>query len=175
MGNQAKKSSCSSLQLMEELGFELRVAGHEVLHTPSSSSQFVPNWTKKEAGAAAIKHSILTAWVCPHSIVLGSHSPTATPRKEAVTCNEFDYHSNSPPCPIKGLYTHILFHMTLAMLPGRVDRIYTLVTELGMAIPLVYGMFISGFSTGRVFKCAWVFLLAFLHSCHLLWDLNEML
>lgn len=129
MGNQAKKSSCSSLQLMEELGFKLRVAGHEVLHTPSSSSQFVPNWTEKEAGAAAIKHSILTAWVCPHSIVLGSHSPTATPRKEAVTCNEFDYHSNSPPCPIKGLYTHILFHMTLAMLPGRVDRIYTLVTE----------------------------------------------
>lgn len=93
MGNQAKKSSCSSLQLMEELGFELRVAGHEALHTPSSSSQFVPNWTKKEAGATAIKHSILTAWVCLHSIVLGPRSPTATPRKEAVTCNEFDYHS----------------------------------------------------------------------------------
>ena len=35
MGNQGKKSSCSSLQLMEKLGFELKVAGREALHTPS--------------------------------------------------------------------------------------------------------------------------------------------
>lgn len=32
-GKPGKKSSCSSIQLMEKLGFELKVAGREALHT----------------------------------------------------------------------------------------------------------------------------------------------
>ena len=77
--------------------------------------------------------------------------------------------SNSPPCPIVGLYIHTLYHMTLAMLPGGVDRKDTLSSLiLGLAMLSLWN--VSGCDTGRGLKCALVVLLALLHSCHLLWE-----
>lgn len=90
--------------------------------------------------------------------VLGPHAPMATLRKKMATSNGTDYYkfltlSRNRIC------THTLHHLTLAALPGRVDRRCTLLAMLGL-------WKVRGCDTVRGLGCAWVVLLALLHSFH---------